>query len=289
MIAFVTSDKARELDEDMAPLCGAMLHLGVPHDVVAWDDPSVDWSSYSVVIVRSTWDYHTRIDEFLAWVDHVSSVTRLCNSRAVIRWNTDKRYLADLASVGVPVVPTSFISSPEEMSSFAARSSNWEDVVVKPTVSAGSNDTARHNSFESAAAHMNNLLGRGKVVMLQPYQKEIDELGETAMVYMAGEFSHAFYKGPILADNSGDTRNSLFVEETIRAHSATSAQRAIGDRLMTYMIDSFGEAPLYARVDVVPGVDGPLLLELEVTEPSLYFSTAEGSVERFAELCAGLG
>lgn len=288
MIAIVTSDKARELDEDMAPLCGAMLHLGVPHQVVAWDDPGVDWSSFSAAIIRSTWDYHTRIEEFLAWVDRVAALTRLYNSHEMIHWNTDKRYLADLESVGVPIVPTLFVDSVKALDELSTRGVVWSDIVVKPTVSAGSNDTARHAVFSDVLNHAGALVARGKIAMLQPYQRAIDEHGETAMVYMAGEFSHAFYKGPILADNANDARNSLFVEETIRSHSATLAQRAIGNRLMSYIIDRFGEAPLYARVDVVPGDNGPLLLELEITEPSLYFSTADGSVERFAKICADL-
>ena len=288
MIALVTADKALELDEDMAPLCGAMLHLGVPHQVVAWDDPGVAWSSFSAVIIRSTWDYHTRIDEFLAWVDRVALVVRLYNSREMIHWNTDKRYLADLDAIDVPVVPTLFVDSVDALDELSARGIPWSDIVVKPTVSAGSNDTARHASADSALAHAQDLVARRKVAMVQPYQHAIEEQGETAMVYMAGEFSHAFYKGPILADNTNDARNSLFVEETIRAQVATQEQRSIGDRLMTYIIERFGEAPLYARVDVVPGEDGPLLLELEITEPSLYFSTAEGSAERFAKLCAEL-
>ncbi len=289
MIAFVTSAEARELDEDMAPLCGAMLHLGIPHEVVVWNDPGVDWASFDAAIVRSTWDYHTRIDEFLAWVDRVSGQTRLINDRQMLRWNTDKSYLLDLEMAEVPIVPTSFINTELELEHLVNETATkWENVVVKPTVSAGSNDTARHMSSAAAVSHIRELIARGKRVMVQPYQDAIDDHGETAMVYMGGEFSHAFYKGPILANGGNGNRNSLFVEETIRAHTATPEQRAIGDRIMSYLKGRFGSAPLYARVDVVPSIDGPRLLELEVTEPSLYFSTAPGSVDRFAAMCAAL-
>ena len=287
MIAFVTSAEARELDEDMAPLCGAMLQLGVPHQVVVWDDPNVDWGTFSAAIIRSTWDYHTRIDEFLAWVDRTAGLTRLINDRQMLHWNTDKSYLMDLDEAGIPIVPTDFIRTAlvigERVDVAGAK---WENVVVKPTVSAGSNDTKRHMSHDGAVTHIRELIGRGKSVMVQPYQDAIDEHGETAMVYMGGEFSHAFYKGPILANGGNENRNSLFVEETIRSHSATSDQRVIGDRVMSYLKSKFDDLPLYARVDLVPSIDGPRLLELEVTEPSLYFSTAPGSVDRFAAMCA---
>ena len=288
MIAFVTSDKALELDDDMAPLCGAMLRLGVAHQVVCWDDPDVDWSVYSAVIVRSTWDYHARIDEFRAWIDRLGTSGRIHNSAEVLRWNIDKHYLNDLASAGIPIVPTTFVDDSQVLERMLSASTNLGNVVVKPTVSAGSNDTALHAEDKSAVVHIRELLAKDKIPMVQPYQSAIDEHGEVGLVYMAGEFSHAFFKGPLLGGAVKDRRNALFLEETIRPHTASDEQRVLGDLVLSYMVGRFGSPPLYLRVDTVPGPTGTLLLELEATEPSLFFATSEGSADRFAAKCAAL-
>ena len=288
MIAFVTSDKALELDDDMAPLCGAMLRLGVAHQVVCWDDPDIEWSSYSAVIVRSTWDYHARIDEFRTWINQVCAVSKLYNSAEVLRWNIDKHYLNDLSSAGIPIVPTTFVDTEYVLDHMMNAGASWSNVVVKPTVSAGSNDTALHASHADAVTHMRGLLSKGKVPMVQPYQSAIDEYGEVGLVYMAGEFSHAFFKGPLLGGAVKDRRNALFLEETIRPHTASLKQRALADQVLGYMVGRFGSAPLYLRVDTVPSDSGTVLLELEATEPSLFFATSAESAERFAAKCAAL-
>lgn len=288
MIAFVTSDKALELDDDMAPLCGAMLRLQAPYQVVCWDDPDVDWSVYSAVIVRSTWDYHARIDEFRAWIDRMSIGGCIHNSAEVLHWNIDKHYLDDLAVAGIPIVPTIFVDNAEALERMLSASTKLENVVVKPTVSAGSNDTALHAQHPDAVVHIRELLAKGKVPMVQPYQSAIDEHGEVGLVYMAGEFSHAFYKGPLLGGAVRDRRNALFLEETIRPHIASDEQRSLGEQVLSYMVGRFGTPPLYMRVDTVPSPNGTLLLELEATEPSLFFTTSEGSAEQFAAKCAAL-
>ena len=288
MIAFVTSDKALELDDDMAPLCGAMLRLGAAHQVVCWDDPDVDWSAYSAVIVRSTWDYHARIDEFRAWIDQVCAVSNLHNAAEVLQWNIDKHYLNDLSSSGIPIVPTTFVDTDAVLAQLLKAGASWSNVVVKPTVSAGSNDTALHAGHEDAVFHIRELLAKGKIPMVQPYQSAIDEHGEVGLVYMAGEFSHAFFKGPLLGGAVKDRRNALFLEETIRPHTASDEQRVLGDQVLSYMVGRFGAPPLYLRVDTVPGLNGTVLLELEATEPSLFFPTGEGSADRFAAKCAAL-
>ncbi len=108
-IALVTAREALALDEDMPPLRAALAAAGVMAEVPCWDDPAVDWSCYDAALLRSTWDYVERIDEFLAWCERCARQTRLLNSPDVVRWNTDKHYLVHLAQAGVPVVPTRFV------------------------------------------------------------------------------------------------------------------------------------------------------------------------------------
>lgn len=262
---------AERIDDDLPPLLEA---LGGEAEAVAWDDPAVDWSRYRAAVVRSTWGYAACRPEFLAWAERAGAATRLFNPAAVLRWNTDKRYLAGFERAGVPIVPTRFLEPGGEVLLPDG------EIVVKPAVGAGSIDTARYASAERAAAeaHARRLLADGRVAMVQPYLSGVDRDGETALVFLGGTFSHAIRKGPMLRPDS-ELVGGLYVKEDIRPRAPSTAERDLGERVL-------GAAPkglLYARVDVAPGPDGaPRLLEFEATEPSLFFGFQPGSAERFA-------
>jgi glutathione synthase/RimK-type ligase-like ATP-grasp enzyme len=213
----------------------------------------------------------------------VSTKTVLHNSANIIEWNTDKVYLGELADAGIPVIPTTYVRGAEDIVLISNDGLLEKDIVVKPTVSAGSNNTERHEeSPVKAAAHLGSLIDAGKVAMVQPYQRFIDEQGETGMLYFNGEFSHAFRKGAILA--TGDNiKNGLYTEEDISERTPRSAEYELGESVMAYVVQKFGVAPLYARVDVVRGSGGfPVLMELELAEPSLYVHFDADSPARFA-------
>jgi len=280
-VALVSCDEARHHDHDLDPIIRALGDRGRIAQVVNWDDSSQDWSGFDAVIVRSPWDYHHRYDEFLQWVNNVSTQTQLLNCEEILTWNTNKVYLGEMIEAGIAVIPTTFVASAEEMVKVNDQLSG--DVVVKPTVSAGSNNTKRHmHQSVEAAAHVLSLLDSGKVAMVQPYQRFIDERGETGMLYFNGEFSHAFRKGAILSDGEG-AMNGLFVEEDIRTRQPSGQERELGDDVMSFIFNKFGYYPLYARVDVVRGSAGvPVLMELELAEPSLYLHTGSDAASRFA-------
>jgi glutathione synthase/RimK-type ligase-like ATP-grasp enzyme len=248
-------------DPDGDLLVPALERLGAQVESHPWDS-AADWPSYDLVVVRSTWDYVGRREEFLAWAD---AVPRLANPASVLRWNTDKTYLARLADAGVPVVPTSWDGTlpPGEC-------------VVKPTVSAGARDTARYPADQTAAAraHVERLRGEGRGVMVQPYLRSVEESDETSVLFFAGEYSHGARKGPVLdgaqARSPGDTE--------IGPREPSAAERGVAEQVLA----AVDEPLLYARVDLLPGPDGPLLLELEVTEPFLFLGTADGAADRFA-------
>jgi len=265
----------------MATLTTAASAAGLEHEVVAWDDPSVDWARFACCVVRSTWNYHDDRAAFLGWCARVDRVSRLENSRDLLTWNTDKHYLKEAASFGLPVVPTTFVGpdeSPGDWRGVVASLLAAGDVVVKPAVSAGSNDTERHRQVDSAVVQIEDLLRRGKSVMLQPYLAEVDAHGETGLVFVDGRFSHAFGKGAILADVKTMT-GDLYAEADISARSADEAQLRIGERAMEWLTRRFG-TPLYARVDLLPSAAGPVIIELELTEPSLYLSLGDAAAER---------
>lgn len=270
------------LDEDMPLVQEALDEAGIAWREVAWDDESVEWSDFSLAVVRSTWDYYRRPDEFVRWIDRVAASTRLANSAAVLRWNLDKHYLLEAVAAGLPVVPTDFVE-PDFPTDFSVVERRIEvgDVVVKPAVSAGSNDTERHSSSESARRHVERLLSAGRSVMVQPYMDEVDRHDETGLVFLNGSFSHAFAKGALLATTK-DVAGDLFARERIESRQPTPAELDLGRRISTWLTGRFGPA-LYARLDLLPSPDGPVIVELELLEPSLFLHTAEGAARRFAE------
>ena len=295
-IAIATCREAWRADEDAPLLLGALADLGLEATEQVWDDADVDWSDFDLVVVRSTWDYALRRDEFLAWADRVQAVTDLRNPAPLIRWNTDKRYLADLAADGIAVAPTAFLVPGEQSlveDRIAELVPDGSELVVKPTVSAGSKDTVRYAARDAdpaamaeATDHAIALLDAGRPVMVQPYLRAVDTEGETGMVVLDGTFSHAFRKGALLAVGGGPV-TSLYAEEAISPRRATEEQLALADRVLAASRRRTGVQELYARVDVLPGDDGaPVLLELELTEPSFFLATEEGAAARAAAAIA---
>ena len=292
-LALVTAVAASGHDDDLVPLLDACAEAGLHARAVAWDDPTVSWSRFDAALLRSPWDYTERLPEFLAWCASVGRVTELLNPLNVVRWNTDKHYLADLATVGIPVVPTHFVEpDAEPMDALAAFLAAFDthELVVKPTVSAGARDTQRYGRDQQFAAgnHVARLLDQERSVMLQPYLASVDHRGETALLYFDGQFSHAIRKAAQLTPGEG-ARQAPMALGDIAVGSASVAERALAEKVLaaTARLRQL-ESPLaYARIDLVTGPDGePCLLELELTEPSLFFAQAPGSAARFASLLA---
>ena len=247
--------------------------------MVDWDDPAVDWSRFDAAFLRSTWNYHRVPVEFLEWIRRASAVTRVINPPDVVAWNLDKRYLADLAGAGLPVIPTVFVASADD----ATRTDLSGDVVVKPTVSAGSNDTARHRCDAAAAgSHVAAILASGRAAMVQPYDHDIDALAETGVVCVGGSISHAFAKSAILRDG-GAVHNGLYVEEEIAPRTLVDAERALAGDVLEHLASRFATPPAYARIDMVGGALGaPRIMEVELIEPSLFVGTDPGAADRVA-------
>lgn len=283
-IALVSARAARALDEDLPPLVAALRSRHANVSVVDWDDPDVDWQTFEIALLRSTWDYAMRLTEFLAWSERVSGVTRLLNPLPVVRWNTDKHYLAELARAGVPVVPSEFIEPGQDTAAalrgFQSRY-DTDELVVKPAVGAGSRDAQRHARTDDAAiaAHVRRLVDAGRSALVQPYLEGVDAHGETALIYFAGRFSHAIRKGALLRAQEAPT-DQLFAAESISPRSPSPEELRVGD--MALQAIPFGTL-LYARVDLIRDTsDAPRVLELELTEPSVFLTHASGAAERFA-------
>lgn len=278
-VALATCREYPDLDDDDRTVIAALAAEGIAARAEVWDDESVDWHRYDLVVVRSTWDYVDRGDEFLAWA---ASVPRLANPAPVLRWNTDKRYLRDLTAAGVPVVPTTWLEPGDGVALPAVGSH-----VVKPSVGNGSKDAGRFDlgdpaERELAVKHVQRLLDRGATAMVQPYLGAVDTAGETALVYLGGAFSHALRKEPLLS--GPDTAvDGLFRPERISAATPNGTERAVACRVVAAASEIVGEPLLYARVDLLPDAAGrPAVLELEAAEPSLFLTHHDGAARRFA-------
>jgi O-ureido-D-serine cyclo-ligase len=296
-LALVSTFDALALDEDMAPLVDALVRRGAEVSTPCWDDATVDWSAFDLAVLRSTWNYVERIDEFRAWTRRCATQTRLFNPPALLEWNTDKHYLQHLHRAGVAVVPTRYVEpgadSARALRQFLAggpdslsvgRSCDFDQFVVKPTIGAGSRDAARYRRSDAAPAlaHLSRLVAvEGRSAMLQPYLASVETSGETALIFYDGVPSHAFRKGPLLRLDAGLVEG-LFAPEEISARVAADDERLLA--AAAHAAIPF-ERPLYARLDMIrDGWGDPVMLELEMTEPSMYFAYAPGSADRFAAL-----
>ncbi|MEP7157855.1 MAG: hypothetical protein ABI797_00365 [Chloroflexota bacterium] len=281
-IALATCSTLPEADPDERLLIEPLRALGVEAIPAVWDDPAVDWDAFDFTVIRSTWDYTARREAFIEWA---RSVTRIFNPPDVIAWNTDKHYLADLAAAGLPVVPTTWLE-PGGTIDLPAEGVH----VLKPSVGAGSVDAGRFDFREQreaglARAHANRLLAAGQTVMIQPYLDAIDAHGEAGLIYVGGEFSHAVSKGAMLAGDHALV-GGMYKEETITPRTPSAAELSLAQRALA-ATPGGAERLLYARVDLVPGPDGePLIIELELTEPSLFMGVVPGSAGRFARAIA---
>jgi O-ureido-D-serine cyclo-ligase len=298
-IALVTAREALALDEDLPILAAAVRAAGARASTPVWDDAAVNWRDFDLAVLRSTWDYCERIGEFLEWADRCAGQTRLLNTPSLVRWSVDKHYLVDLSRKGVPVVPSRYVEPGDdphgELALFldsdppamhAGRIDRFRQFVIKPSIGAGSRDAARYDrgDRDRAFAHVARLHRDGRSVLLQPYLEHVDTGGETAMIYFDGEWSHAIRKGPLLELGAGII-NGLFAPETITPREPDAAERAVAAAAHAAIP---GPVPPYARIDLIRGNDGgPVVLEVELGEPSLSFAHSPPAAARFAKLLIG--
>lgn len=269
-VAIVSCLQLPEPDVDEELLMGALAEAGVDALLVAWDDASVNWSEFTCVILRSPWNYITQLDEFLAWAGEASRTSSLFNPLPVVEWNTHKGYLRDLATRGIPIVPTAWVGAGAGSGLAELMVDNgWTDVVAKPVVGAGSylTDRITEPGTKEAQRFWAALCEHGEV-MVQPYMQSVEEYGERSIMWIDGEFTHAIRKSPRLGD----------------AEESVSEALPIADdelQLSRRIIDGLEDDLLYARIDLIRDADGqPLLAELELVEPSLFLRQSPAALER---------
>lgn len=262
-IVLAGCDRLPAGDGDDDGLLEALRTRGLHAHWLPWDDPQT--LDADLVILRATWDYTERYEEFLDWTRRVRN---LLNAPAVVEWNSDKRYLHDLAVAGIAVVETEFFAPDEALHLPGG------EVVIKPSVGAGSVGAQRFRGHTAAREHADMLADIGLTVMVQPYDRRIED-GETALVFIAGEPSHAFLKGPMLPPPGQapelDATGS-YARERLAGTDADPRLWEFGRRTLQAAAADLGIAVtelLYARVDVIGGPTDATLLELELVEPGL--------------------
>ncbi|MCR9173558.1 MAG: hypothetical protein NXI10_13740 [bacterium] len=265
------------LDEDRL-LAEACERLGMNVHRTAWDDPKMDWSSTKFVIFRTTWDYFERFPEFSQWLDKVQHQTQLINSKALIYWNLDKKYLLELEGKGVRIPGTMYIETGTSDSLVSlVQQSGWKKCILKPAVSGA----ARHTyKFDATDAEQYNAifseLIASESIMLQEYQEQIMTKGEVSYMLFGGKYSHSILKKA----KPGDFRVQDDFGGTLHEYRPSEAEIQFAEHALLQC----PELPVYARVDVFWNNQDELVLgELELIEPELWFRKNNSSADACAK------
>jgi hypothetical protein len=280
-IALATCENLPDWEVDDRPLHDALRARGVTVHHPAWSDPAVNWATFDACLIRTTWDYQERLDDFLAWIDRVSAQTRLINDPKTVCWNARKWYLRDLAARGVPIAPTAWL---EEGSSVnlpeLMRERGWVRGFIKPVIGATARETMRFYSTDEsqlrdAQAHIDRLLP-DESLMLQPYLARVETEGERSLIYIDGTLSHCVRKVPV----PGDYR----VQDDFGAHDEPlepdDAMRHIASQVLAHLPDHLA----YGRIDLLRLDDGAYVVsEVELIEPSMFFRHDARAAGRLAD------
>lgn len=282
MIGLVTYAKQPNLTEDDRPLIDELRTLGHEAAPVRWDDPSANWSAFQALVLRSTWDYHLRSAEFLAWLDTIDGTgVPLWNPPALVLWNMHKGYLRELQEAGIAIPVTHWLSggSARELRDIMGRE-KWREAIVKPAISASATDTFRVRADSADDAERFAALVERTEVLVQELIPEVAEHGEWSLMFIAGAYSHATIKRPRAGDFRVQQELGGSAEPATPSHEVIAA----GERVVAQLPDR----SLYVRVDGVETERGFLLMEAECIEPVLFFQHCDGSRRRFARALAEL-
>jgi glutathione synthase/RimK-type ligase-like ATP-grasp enzyme len=267
----------RNILEEERLLGEALGRLGLTSRRLDWARADVDWTQVGAAVFRTTWDYFLRPAAFAAWLDRAARATRLINCEELVRWNLDKRYLADLAARGVRIVPFRVVErgDPRPLADHLAVE-GWEEAVLKPVVSGAGRETHRIEPGRAAEVEPTfRRLVAAEAMLLQPFQCAVLEDGERSLVVIGGSVTHAVRK----VARPGEFRVHDDHGGTVHPHAPTPAEIAFAE----VAVAACDPAPRYARVDLVRASDGePALMELELIEPELFFRFYQPAADALA-------
>ena len=275
-IALATCAELPGWEVDDQPLIESLQSKGATVAFPIWNDAHVDWEQFDITVIRTTWDYHLKKNEFVAWCN---SVPRLFNNAAIVSWNTHKSYLRELSKKGVAIAPTVWIETGEKID--AARTMEQfktDRGFIKPQVGACASDTLRFtlDNVKEAQAFLDSQLHQD--MMMQPYIASVETEGELSAIFIDGTLSHGVQKIPV----AGDYR----VQDDFGASDMpyTFTKSEVREMNKTLLAVPDNASLLYARFDYLRSDEGTLLLnELELVEPSLFFRHSEESASLLAD------
>ncbi len=276
-IAFATCQDLGKLTPDDQLAADLLVKQDVFVEAASWDDPAIQWQNYNTVILRSTWNYHRRLPEFLRWLESLDEANvALWNPSNTVRANVSKKYLIDFQNAGIPIVPTVWIPQNKSTQlSSVLENQNWDRVIIKPDVSASAYLTI-NASFSTATDDQRQLavILKNSGALIQEFRNEVIDCGEWSLIFFEREFSHAVLKHP----RAGDFRVQ---EELGGIISAKVPSQPLINQAQK-VLDHVNGQLLYARVDGILARNEFLLMELELIEPSLFMGFSTGAAERFA-------
>ncbi len=263
-IAYVVGDddpKDPDPDLDIPFVKDAANVIKIDLDFPNWQDKNVNWQNYDAAVIRSTWNYVPFREDFVLWSQKVEKETKLFNSSKIVQWNTDKKYLLELEQKGIPIIPTKFCSSIEEIESKLDWAFNQASAIaIKPSIGAGARLAGRASSIDEAKKLVKNIFENNRIAMIQPYIESVDTEGEKAIVVIDGKLSHVARKVPALTKGGhGDGAGLVEIDKKME-----DIFKVIASKLSTW------NELLYARIDVAEYKGSYLLMELELTEPWLF-------------------
>lgn len=267
-------------DED-ADLTSFLKNKGLDVVPTVWNDENVDWKSYDVAIIKSPWDYHNNLQEFLNWLDHIERQSvKVLNPVEIIKWNADKHYLKDIAEKQLPVIASEYLEKGSSFGQHFFEVFGVDQLVVKPCVSAGAQNTVTINrdNFDERSKDINAFLEE-QDYMVQPFVEEIKN-GEWSFLFFNGKYSHCSLKTP----KQGDFR--------VQHYHGGSISYPTPEPLHTQQagayLKSLPHHTLYARVDGVIVDHSFKLMELELIEPYLFLNGDETLLENYYQALMAL-
>jgi glutathione synthase/RimK-type ligase-like ATP-grasp enzyme len=275
-IALVTYSQYPKLTDSDCLIAPLILAKNIDVQAVPWDNPAINWQNYDLIVVRSCWNYQHHYAEFMRWLDLLDTQRcRVFNTTTDIRWNSDKLYLQDLAKKDIPIVPTIYLDGhqPIDLENIWF-SSNWEQIVIKPSIGASAYLVSLFTKKEISQAkkHLNKIFSDSNAI-IQPFVSLIKE-GEWSIVFIDNEYCHAVRKIP----QKGEFRTNF------RYHSHIECAD-LPNIVKTQVIEIYrklGKDLLYARMDIVLSGSEVMVMELELIEPYLFFDYYPGNAAKFA-------
>ncbi len=257
-----------------------LAQLGWETQEISWRNRSVDWNNFDAVIIRSPWDYQDDPEAFMDVLQDIeASSAVLENSLEIVQWNIDKTYLRDLQQQGIEIVSSLWRDhfDTELFPDFFDELES-EEIVIKPTISAGADNTfwIHRDEWKKYVENLSSTFAN-RPFLVQPFMNNITSEGEFSVFFFGDTYSHTILKTPKKDDFRVQEEHGGILRKVKPAKHLLATAREV-----LKMIDPL---PLYTRADYVRTAENSFaLMELELIEPSLYFNMDPESPERFARV-----